>query len=42
MVLKADEIALESAIVSVVDAFDVMTTDRVYKKTNSILEAVKN
>lgn len=39
--LKGDEIALESAIVSVVDAFDAMTTDRVYKKALSIQEAVK-
>jgi putative nucleotidyltransferase with HDIG domain len=39
--LKGDEIALEAAIVSVVDAFDAMITDRVYKKTLSIQEAVK-
>ncbi len=39
--LKGNEIALESAIVSVVDAFDAMTTDRVYQKALSILEAVK-
>ena len=39
--LKGDEIALESAIVSVVDAFDAMTTDRVYKRTLSTQEAVK-
>jgi len=39
--LKGDEIALESAIVSVVDAFDAMTTDRVYKKSLTIREAVK-
>ena len=39
--LKGDDIALESAIVSVVDAFDAMTTDRVYKKAISIQEAVK-
>ncbi|MBO0589029.1 HD-GYP domain-containing protein [Sporosarcina sp. E16_8] len=39
--LKGDEIMLESAIVSVVDAFDAMTTDRVYKKGLSIQEAVK-
>lgn len=30
--LKGEEISLEAAIVSVVDAFDAMTTDRVYKK----------
>ncbi|MEK5036792.1 HD-GYP domain-containing protein [Sporosarcina sp. FSL K6-3457] len=39
--LKGDEIALESAIVSVVDAFDAMTTDRVYKKALLIEEAVE-
>ncbi|MBB4825136.1 putative nucleotidyltransferase with HDIG domain [Sporosarcina luteola] len=30
--LKGEEISLEAAIVSVVDAFDAMTTDRIYKK----------
>ncbi|KAA0948498.1 HD-GYP domain-containing protein [Sporosarcina sp. ANT_H38] len=39
--LKGDEIALESAIVSVVDAFDAMTTDRVYKKALSRQEAME-
>ncbi|MBE1552984.1 HD-GYP domain-containing protein [Sporosarcina limicola] len=39
--LKNDEIALESSIVSVVDAFDAMTTDRVYKKALTIQVAVK-
>jgi putative nucleotidyltransferase with HDIG domain len=39
--LKGDEIALEAAIVSVVDAFDAMTTDRVYKKSLPVLEAVQ-
>ncbi|MEK5036793.1 HD-GYP domain-containing protein [Sporosarcina sp. FSL K6-3457] len=39
--LKGDEIALEAAIVSVVDAFDAMTTDRVYKKALLIEEAVE-
>lgn len=39
--LKGDEIALEATIVSVVDAFDAMTTDRVYKKAYSVQEAVK-
>lgn len=32
--LKEDEITIESAIISVVDSFDAMTTDRVYKKVN--------
>lgn len=39
--LKGDEITLEASIVSVVDAFDAMTTDRVYKKALSIKEAIK-
>lgn len=39
--LKGDEILLESAIVSVVDAFDAMITDRVYKKALSRREAMK-
>jgi HD-GYP domain-containing protein (c-di-GMP phosphodiesterase class II) len=39
--LKGDEITLEASIVSVVDAFDAMTTDRVYKKALSIEEAIK-
>ncbi|WP_318617817.1 HD-GYP domain-containing protein [Sporosarcina sp. YIM B06819] len=39
--LKGDEIALEASIVSVVDAFDAMTTDRVYKKALSIEDAVE-
>lgn len=39
--LKGDEIAMESAIVSVVDAFDAMSTNRVYKKALSVQEAVK-
>lgn len=30
--LKRDEISIEAAIISVVDAFDAMTTDRVYRK----------
>lgn len=30
--LKGDEISLEAAIISVVDAFDAMTSDRVYRK----------
>ncbi|QFG00583.1 HD-GYP domain-containing protein [Psychrobacillus glaciei] len=39
--LRGEEITLEASIVSVVDAFDAMTTDRVYKKALSIKEAVK-
>ncbi|WP_438313409.1 HD-GYP domain-containing protein [Sporosarcina sp. FA9] len=39
--LKKDEIALESSIVAVVDAFDAMTTDRVYKAALPILDAVQ-
>ncbi|MFD2446644.1 HD domain-containing phosphohydrolase [Bacillus sp. CGMCC 1.16607] len=30
--LKGEEISIEAAIISVVDSFDAMTTDRVYKK----------
>ncbi|MED5101646.1 HD domain-containing phosphohydrolase [Niallia circulans] len=37
--LKEDEITIESAIISVVDSFDAMTTDRVYKKGKSAEEA---
>lgn len=37
--LKEDEICIESAIISVVDSFDAMTTDRVYKKGKSMEEA---
>lgn len=39
--LKGDEIAFEAAIVSVVDAFDAMTTDRVYKKALPVQEAIQ-
>lgn len=39
--LKKDEISLESSIVAVVDAFDAMTTDRVYKEALPILDAVQ-
>ena len=39
--LKGDEIALKSSIVAVVDAFDAMTTDRVYKAALPIPEAVQ-
>lgn len=38
--LKGDEISLEASIVSVVDSFDAMTTDRVYKKGFSVKEAI--
>ncbi|MCM3638393.1 HD-GYP domain-containing protein [Sporosarcina luteola] len=37
--LKGDEISLEAAIVSVVDAYDAMTTERVYKKAVTAEEA---
>lgn len=39
--LKGDEISLEACIVSVVDAFDAMTTDRVYKKALPITDAIQ-
>lgn len=38
--LKGDEISLEAAIVSVVDAYDAMTTERVYKQALSTEEAI--
>jgi len=37
--LKGDEITIEAAIIAVVDSFDAMTTDRVYKKGKSKKEA---
>lgn len=37
--LKKDEIHIEASIISVVDSFDAMTTDRVYKKGKSAEEA---
>lgn len=37
--LKGDEISIEAAIVSVVDAYDAMTTERVYKQALSVEEA---
>ncbi|WP_060205717.1 HD-GYP domain-containing protein [Sporosarcina koreensis] len=37
--LKGDEISIEAAIVSVVDAYDAMTTERVYKRTLTMEEA---
>lgn len=39
--LKGEEISLEASIVSVVDSFDAMTTDRVYKQALSITQAVE-
>ncbi|WP_249336695.1 HD-GYP domain-containing protein [Sporosarcina sp. Marseille-Q4063] len=39
--LKADEISLEASIVAVVDAFDAMTTNRIYKKALPIKDAIK-
>ncbi|MDN4606416.1 HD-GYP domain-containing protein [Sporosarcina highlanderae] len=38
--LKGDEISIEAAIVSVVDAYDAMTTERVYKEALSREEAI--
>lgn len=39
--LKATEIPLESRIIAVVDAFDAMTTDRVYREAMSLEEAIR-
>lgn len=39
--LKGDEISLEAAIVSVVDSFDAMTTDRIYRDSLTIEEAIQ-
>ncbi|TQR21547.1 HD-GYP domain-containing protein [Psychrobacillus vulpis] len=39
--LKGDEISLEASIVSVVDAFDAMTTNRVYRGAITIEEAIQ-
>ena len=39
--LKGDEISIEASIVSVVDAFDAMTTNRVYKVALTIKEAIE-
>lgn len=39
--LKGKEISLEAAIVSVVDSFDAMTTNRVYREALSIDEAIQ-
>ncbi|MFC5602078.1 HD-GYP domain-containing protein [Sporosarcina koreensis] len=38
--LKEDEISIEAAIVSVVDAYDAMTTERVYKQAMTAEEAI--
>lgn len=38
--LRGDEISIEAAIVSVVDAFDAMTTNRVYRAARTIEEAL--
>jgi putative nucleotidyltransferase with HDIG domain len=38
--LKGDEISIEAAIVSVVDAYDAMTTERVYKQAMTSEEAI--
>lgn len=38
--LKGDEISIEAAIVSVVDAYDAMTTERVYKLAMTAEEAI--
>ncbi len=40
--LKEDEISIEAAIISVVDSFDAMTTDRVYKKGKSKEDAFED
>lgn len=39
--LKGNEISLEASIVAVVDAFDAMTTDRVYQSALSVDEAIQ-
>lgn len=38
--LKCDEISVEAAIVSVVDAYDAMTTERIYKEAMTAEEAI--
>jgi len=37
--LKGDEICIEAAVIGVVDSYDAMTTDRVYKRGRTIAEA---
>ncbi|QUI20919.1 HD-GYP domain-containing protein [Vallitalea pronyensis] len=39
--LKKDDIPLESALLSIADSFDAMTTDRPYKRSMAILEALQ-
>ncbi|REB11575.1 HD-GYP domain-containing protein [Sporosarcina sp. BI001-red] len=39
--LKGDDISLEASIVSVVDSFDAMTTDRIYRKALPTKDAVQ-
>lgn len=39
--LIGDEISIEASIVSVVDAFDAMTTNRIYRKAMTIEEAIQ-
>ncbi len=39
--LKGDQISIEAAIISVVDSFDAMTTDRIYKKGRTKEEALE-
>jgi len=38
--LRGDEISIEAAIVTVVDSFDAMTTDRIYRDALSMEEAI--
>ena len=39
--LVGNEISIEASIVSVVDAFDAMTTNRIYRKAMTIEEAIQ-
>ncbi|GLB59491.1 HD-GYP domain-containing protein [Cytobacillus sp. NCCP-133] len=39
--LKGEDISIEAAIISVVDSFDAMTTDRVYQKRRSAEKAIE-
>lgn len=38
---KNEEIPIESALLSIADSFDAMTTDRPYKRSMAILEALQ-
>lgn len=38
--LKGEEIPLESRVITIADAFDAMTSDRHYRKSKSVKEAV--